>query len=132
MRNWINFTLNNILFGYKHKKKIVVAPKSKASLKFLNILVKEGFISGFSQTKENNTLVINLKWHHQKPPFTYFRNYNKPSLKRFVSYRELISLSYKLPGSVIILTSSSSNNGFITHKEAIKNKTGGKLICIIY
>jgi len=130
MQNWINFTLNNILFGYKHKKKIIVAPKSKASLKFLNILVKEGIISGFSQIKQNKKLIIKLKWHHQKPPFTHFKNYNKPSLKRFISYRELISLNYKLPGAVIIVT--TADKGFINHKEAIKNKIGGKLICIIY
>lgn len=115
------FTLfSNINNGILAKKNIIQQNKSKKVLKFIKILLKEGFIQNYKfSTKNENIIYIFLKINNFKK-IIYI---SKPSKKNYIKSKQIRNKS----GFFILSTSY----GFFTNQELLKYKYGGELICQI-
>ena len=60
-------TLSNIIVGYRDKRFMVCVPRSKISLKILNLFYHEGIIKGYSLDQNLRSLIVFLNYIEQKP-----------------------------------------------------------------
>ena len=135
----LNLKLTRIISFLKisiHNRNILVKyKKNQLLVSVLECFLKEGFISGFFEKdgyiyiilKYNSTgepVIKNLKIFYKRP-FEIFISHKEMKSKKF--YKEyLIKEGDK--SAIFIL---STNKGILTHKEALKNKVGGKLLFVI-
>lgn len=112
--------LNN---AAKAKKKEVVLPSTKLILSVAQSLEKAGFIEKVQ--KEGEILSLNLRYSHKEPILTKVRLISKPGLR---VYKDAKELEKKRGASILII---SSSKGILTHREAIKQRTGGEVIAEI-
>lgn len=118
----------------RHKKIMFKYPNSsKFILKFLNLLISEGLIAGYSSFKITKKkvgkrcgLIIFFRYH--KGRYNVLRaatSVSKPSCLKFISYYNLKNILFKHPSSIFFL---STNKGLISSKIANSFKIGGTLL----
>jgi ribosomal protein S8 len=116
--------LNQIMVGKKmEKRKIVLKKYSKMLLELFEIMKSKGKID-FKVDEENKTVQVEILKLNEcraiKPRyFTGYKGIDK-YLRRFLPSRNL--------GNLVITT----NEGLLTHQEAVANKIGGSLIAYFY
>ena len=111
--------------GYKMN----LIPYSKTAFLFLTQLYYEGFINGFSIVKFSNKKYIRvyLKYNSAgSPPFQKITTFFSRTTPIYLGFRELSKLYQTL--EVIFV---STSKGILPHKECVKKKLGGVLICSI-
>jgi ribosomal protein S8 len=135
----LNSRLTKIVSFFKisiqNKNILVKYKKNQLLLSLLECFLKEGIISGFFE--KDGYLYIILKYNSfgesimknlkivYKRPFEVHLSYKELKGKKFLK-------NYLIPegekSSIFIL---STNKGIMTHKDAIKNQIGGKLLLVI-
>ena len=75
--------LNNAI---TRKKDSLLVPDTKATKNILNVLEEQGFIRGY-QLKNNNLLIINLKYYKNNPVINSLKVISKPSRRIYFSTR---------------------------------------------
>jgi len=109
----------------------VKMPSSNLKVGITKILLKEGFISSYKETKlENNKkeLEITLKYGPSgEKVITGLRKISKPGLRITCDSKHI---PYVLKGLGIAIISTSK--GLLTDKEARSLNVGGEVICYIY
>lgn len=128
--------LNRIRNAQAVHKNTVIVPWSFLKYKIAKLLEREGFIE-LAESKgrrPKKVIKIILKYHKQgtlpsreRPAFTHFKRISKPGQRIYASYKELNS--YIKRGGIGII---STSKGLMTHKEAIKNKVGGEVLCEVW
>lgn len=116
--------INKIKINIKFKKNKLRIKLNKKDKHLIKILLKLNFIKYIKHYKNenydiflnNNNFLKNIK------------NLYKPSSKWSISKKELIKLSFKKKWILLL----STNNGIITNFEALKKKTSGILIAILF
>ncbi|HRZ85741.1 MAG TPA: 30S ribosomal protein S8 [Candidatus Paceibacterota bacterium] len=116
-------TLNQIMNAKKCKKTVIVVTRSsKLLIKVLEIAKDNRYIEEFSL--DNNRLSIKIGSLHEckaiKPRYYVGNEGIAKYMKRFLPAKDL--------GVIII----STNQGVMTHQEAIEKKIGGCLISYFY
>ena len=133
--NPVAYLINHVNIATTRKKpkiKILVTGKMLPLLKTMH---KLGCISRYVFLTKNNTntqlkhVVLTIPFFKQKPFFKSIRLVSTPSKKYTISLKALRLVSNSLRSSYAIL---STPYGVINHREAIKLKTGGLIICIIH
>jgi len=126
LNNQLANMLSIIRNGQRALLSQVAVPKSSLSLPILELLYREGFISGFSLQQENNFLIyeVTLKYHQGRPAIQELDCLSKPGKQKYITVKE-IKQKPKKSGLVII----SSTKGVITQREAVENNLGGCLLC---
>ena len=105
----------NIIFNKKNLRIVIF-------LKKLNLIYKYTLIN-----KKNIIFIkINLYFYKNKSPASFFKIVSKPSKKFFISYKSLRLLTKKTGNSIFLV---STPKGILTHKDAIKLKTSGFIVC---
>lgn len=132
--NLIADMLIRIKNTYLNKQSSVIIKYTKINLQIIKILLKKNYINNFEIYIKNSSykiIKIYLKykgWWIKKPYLTKFLQISKPGRKIYFKYKNFKNkiniLDYNL-GIAIISTSS----GILTHKEAIKLKIGGEILC---
>ena len=118
---------NASLAGHKS----VSAPASGVKKAILAVLEKEGFIRGFSSTKEEGgkeSLTVKLSYTSLgRPVFTQIERLSRPGKRIYVGRNEIPRLKGGL-GTVVL----STPKGLLTDREARHEKVGGELMLAIF
>ncbi|MGY6171904.1 30S ribosomal protein S8 [Candidatus Mycoplasma pogonae] len=111
------------------KHKSVNIPYSNKKVKILEIVLEEGYINSFETQGEgiHKMIVVNLKYKGTTSAITGMKKISKPGLKVYSSAQNLprVLSGY---GTAIISTSK----GFLTDKQARKEKLGGEVIAYVW
>ena len=145
----VNDTISDMLTRIRnanlaHKKTVSVS-KTKIHEKICEILEKEGFITSF-HISENNELIIHLKYQKTdsqgalansalvqgsgglgKPCITNLKRISKPGLRVYTNHKEIPKI---LGGMGIIILSTS--RGLMTDRDARSRHLGGEVICSVW
>ncbi|MGI6228703.1 MAG: 30S ribosomal protein S8 [Christensenellales bacterium] len=112
----------------RHEK--VIIPASKIKLAIAEILVREGYIKGFTviEKEVQNDIEITLKYagKNQKV-ITGLKRISKPGLR---VYADADSIPKVLNGMGIAILSTSK--GIMTDKEARAGRTGGEVLAYVW
>jgi len=119
-------TISNLISAIKNgslsKKPKIIQKYSKQSIKFLNILIREGFIKNYKI--EKNTINIYLKYKKNKSVINNIKYISKSEKFVYIKNKDL----YKIKKGFFLISTSL---GLLTLIEAKKYNVGGKLICKI-
>ena len=133
--NPVAYLINHVNIATTRKKPKIKLLISKRMLPLLKALHRIGcvsryvYITKYKKHLRLDYVILTVPFFKQRPFFKSIRLVSTPSKKYNVSLKALTLISNSLRSSFAIL---STPYGVITHKEAIKLKTGGLLICIIH
>ena len=107
------------------RHKDVEIPQSKEKLAIAGILLKEGYIKGFTKIENpvQNTLLVELKYVDDKNVITGLERVSKPGLR---IYSGVADLPKVLNGMGIAIVSTSK--GVMSDREAREQHIGGEVL----
>jgi len=123
--------ISNVNLAFKSKKRISVIICTKKILRLLKALRKEGCVSYLllgSRNPHRRRLVFSLYYYRHTTFFKHIQLLSTISKKFTVSLKALTILDRALKQTVLLLETSS---GIINHKEALRRRTGGLMLCLI-
>ncbi|OMH28435.1 30S ribosomal protein S8 [Motiliproteus sp. MSK22-1] len=110
------------------EKQSVAMPASKQKAAVAQLLLDEGYISGFSVSDEvKATLSIELKYFEGKPVIEKIARVSRPGLRIYRSKDELPKVSAGLGISII-----STSKGLMTDRAARAAGIGGEVLCSVF
>ena len=113
------------------KHDTVDVPASKIKVAIADILVKEGFISGYKMVDAGNfkDIQITLKYGKDKnvKAITGIKRISKPGLRVYANKEDLPRVLGGLGVAII-----STNKGIITDKEARQLNVGGEVLAYVW
>ena len=130
--NYYNFSdlLIRIKLAYKGHLTSIKVLKNKFTIKFLYLLQKIGLIRGFFFLKNDNYMLVYLKYMNGKSCINNINLISKPSNRIFWTLN-FLSKNYKRHDFSTIYIISTSK-GLITHNEALLIKNvSGEILCKI-
>ena len=111
------------------RHKDVEIPQSKEKLAIAGILLKEGYIKGFTKIENpvQNTLLVELKYVDDKNVITGLERVSKPGLR---IYSGVADLPKVLNGMGIAIVSTS--RGVMSDREAREQHIGGEVLAYVW
>ncbi|CAM9120071.1 unnamed protein product [Choristocarpus tenellus] len=106
-------------------KTFIIIPSVNICLKVLNIIWDEGFIQGYSRSK-NNEIYIILRYINGRPAIRQLTAVSRPSQRIYISSLDLCRLKPNL--GLLIL---STPKGIMNMEDAIYQTQGGEVLCYI-
>ena len=122
--------LTRIRNGNKANHKKITLPSSNEKKAIAQILLDEGFITGFNVEEDNKQgiLTIDLKYtENGERVISGLRRISKPGLRVYVKANEVPKVLDGL-GTAIISTSK----GLMTDRAARRENVGGEVICYVW
>ena len=122
--------LTRIRNGNKANHKKITFPSSNEKKAIAQILLDEGFITGFNVEEDNKQgiLTIDLKYtENGEKVISGLRRISKPGLRVYVKANEVPKVLDGL-GTAIISTSK----GLMTDRAARRENVGGEVICYVW
>ena len=124
--------LTRIRNGQRAGKTVVSSPGSKLRSNVLEVLVREGYIRGYSVTPSKRTevahdLAIELKYHEGEPVIREIRRVSKPGRRVYSGIRDLPRV-YNGLGIAIV----STPRGVMSDNEARAANVGGEVLCHVF
>ncbi|RME69787.1 MAG: 30S ribosomal protein S8 [Verrucomicrobia bacterium] len=107
-----------------------VVPHSRLKAGLADILLKEGFVAGVSEGKDergHKTLVIKLKYVDGVSAISGLTRVSKPGRRLYASYNEIPRV---LNGLGIAIVSTSK--GLMKDRDARRNRVGGEILCNVW
>ena len=111
------------------KHKTVDVPLSRVKNQIVEILVSEGYVSGYEIVEDGvkKTMRITLKYDDKTRVLSGLRRISKPGLRVYAKSDNLPKVLNGL-GTAIV----STNMGIVSDKVARKNKVGGEVLAFIW
>lgn len=111
----------------RHEK--VLIPASRLKMDILQVLLNEGYISGFEKIEDDKQglLSVTLKYNNKERVIKGLKRISKPGLRVYAKTNELPKV---LNGLGIALISTSS--GVMTDREARQKKLGGEVLAFVW
>lgn len=111
------------------RHKDVEIPQSKEKLAIAGILLKEGYIKGFTKIENpvQNTVLVELKYVDDKNVITGLERVSKPGLR---IYSGVADLPKVLNGMGIAIVSTSK--GVMSDREAREQHIGGEVLAYVW
>ena len=111
------------------RHKDVEIPQSKEKLAIAGILLKEGYIKGFTKIENpvQNTLLVELKYVDDKNVITGLERVSKPGLR---IYSGVADLPKVLNGMGIAIVSTLK--GVMSDREAREQHIGGEVLAYVW
>lgn len=109
------------------KREVIIRPSSRIIIKFLKIMQENGYIQEFSRIEDHRSgkLIIKLNGRLNKCRAISPRyNVKTTNLEAWIA-----NLLPSRQFGIIVLTTSL---GILDHKEALRKKTGGKILGFFY
>lgn len=121
--------LTNIKNGQAISLLSVRQLKTSINIQVLDVLMKLGFIRGYSEDKTNtNYIIILLKYYNGFGIIRDIKKISTVNRRVYITYNTLAKIKdYKL--KILVL---STPLGILSNDEALKLKVGGELLFIIY
>ena len=111
--------------GYRANKPSIEAVSTKAVDRFADVLVKAGYLEGY--TKEGVNMTVTLKYNGSKPALSGIKRVSKPGARIYAGYKDLPRVWGGLGVHVL-----STPQGVMTDKDARKLHCGGELIAQVW
>lgn len=102
--------------------------KSKLSIGVLDILKEEGFINSFIEDKkDNNFLIVDLKYDMGKPIISVLKRVSKPGRRVYSAISDLPKFYNGLGVTVL-----STPKGVLADYKARGLNVGGEVLCVVF
>lgn len=131
------YVINHLNLAMSRKKLSIKIKYTKKNLELVKVLHKIGYLNNFSvsttrdidslRSKQSLYIYMSPSFFKNTPFFKSLRLVSTPSKKHFTTLKALSTINKTLKSSVLII---STSNGLIDHKEAMRIKTGGTILCI--
>lgn len=109
-------------------KSEVTMPASKLKKSVADVLLGEGYISGFSVSEEAKAeLTIELKYFEGNPVIETIERVSRPSRRVYVGKNELPSINGGLGIAIV-----STSRGVMTDRQARESGIGGEVLCTVF
>ena len=108
----------------------VSIPSSKFRAKILDVLKQEGYISNYkviSETKNKNSLLVDLKYNNGLPVIREIKRVSKPGRR---IYARAVNISKIQNGLGLAIVSTSK--GIMSDNDARTKNIGGEIICRVF
>lgn len=122
--------LTRIRNGQRARKTVVKAPASKLRANVLEVLKREGYIRGYSQSELRpgvSELQIELKYHEGQPVIREIARVSTPGRRVYSKIKDLPKVSSGLGISIL-----STPHGVMSDAEARANNVGGEVLCQVF
>lgn len=122
--------LTRIRNAQRARMAVVVSPASKLRSNVLEVLQREGYIRGYSESEERkgvNELRIELKYHEGQPVIREIKRVSKPGRRVYTKIKDLPRV-YNGLGIAIL----STPRGVMSDAEARTANVGGEVLCRIF
>ena len=122
--------LTRIRNGQRANKSAVDSPASKLRANVLDVLQREGFIRGYSESelkKGISELRIELKYHEGAPVIREIRRVSKPGRRVYSKIKDLTPVYNGLGISIL-----STPQGVMSDGEARAANVGGEVLCMVF
>lgn len=130
----MNDKISELIINLKNagtaNKEVLEVSFSKLKLAVVNVLAKEGYISGVKQKGEGikKALVLEIAYKNDgTPKITDVKRVSKLSRRTYLGYKDLLPVKY---GHGIMILSTPK--GILTDKQAKKEKIGGEALFKIW
>ena len=108
----------------------VKIPSSKFRAKILEVLKQEGYISNYkllSDSKNKNSLVVDLKYHNGLPVIKEIKRVSKPGRRIYASADSIPRIQNGLGVAIV-----STSKGIMSDNDARLKNVGGEIICRVF
>ena len=108
----------------------VSIPSSKFRARILDILKQEGYISNYkflSDSKNKNSLVVDLKYHNGLPVIKEIKRVSKPGRRIYASADSIPRIQNGLGVAIV-----STSKGIMSDNDARLKNVGGEIICRVF
>ncbi len=121
--------LTRIRNGQRANLSVVSSPSSKLRKSLLDVLTREGYIRGYTMTKDGSFDQINveLKYHDGEPVIKNIKRVSKPGRRVYKKIDELPQIYNGLGMSIL-----STPSGVLSENEARDANSGGEVLCEIF
>jgi len=130
MSDPIGDMLTRIRNGQRARMSVVSSPASKLRLNVLDVLKREGYIRGYSESemrKGLHELRIELKYHEGEPVIKEIKRVSKPGRRVYTKIKDLPRV-YNGLGIAIL----STPQGVMSDSEARTANVGGEVLCRVF
>ena len=126
MNDPIGDMLTRIRNAQKRGRSSVACPSSKMRIRVLEVLQREGYIRGWSETEKDGfkELDIELKYYDGAPVISEIRRVSKPGRRVYSAVRDLPLVRNGLGVSIL-----STPKGVMSDAEARSHNVGGEILC---
>jgi len=122
--------LTRIRNGQRAKKGSVLSPASKLRRSVLDVLIKEGYIRGYTTTESEGNkadFTIELKYHDGQPVIREISRVSRPGCR---VYSKIKDLPYNYDG--LGMSILSTPRGVMSDSEARTENLGGEILCKVF
>ncbi len=122
--------LTRLRNGQHAGKRLVRVPASKLRARVLEVLEREGFIGGFTQTQIRDgiaELEVSLRYDRGRPVIRGISRVSKPGLRIYSGSKDIPAVNNGLGISII-----STPVGVLADHEAREKNVGGEILCQVY
>ncbi|PCI43617.1 MAG: 30S ribosomal protein S8 [Moraxellaceae bacterium] len=129
MQDPIADLLTRIRNGQMAEKAAVAMPSSKTKVAITQLLVKEGYLTGFSVEEADKKPILNidLKYHNGTAVIEEIKRVSRPGLRIYKGNQELPKVKAGMGVAVI-----STCKGVMSDREARAQGIGGEVICTVF
>jgi small subunit ribosomal protein S8 len=130
MSDPIGDMLTRIRNGQRARMSVVLSPHSKLRSNVLEVLQREGYIRGWSESemrKGLHELRIELKYHEGEPVIKEIKRVSKPGRRVYTKIKDLPRV-YNGLGIAIL----STPQGVMSDSEARTANVGGEVLCRVF
>lgn len=99
-------------------------PNSRLKRELLDVLLKEGYIGGYSVSQDGRDIEMIIKYHASRPVIESLRRVSRPGLRRYVGAKSIPRVQNGLGIAVI-----STSRGLMSDERARKEGLGGEVLC---
>jgi small subunit ribosomal protein S8 len=115
------------------QKETVLVPHSKLKMEIAKMLLKNNYIKEINRRGKKNKKILELVLNYDENNqglIKHIVRVSKPSRRVYFSLKEIKPRQGRRRGRGLLILSTSQ--GLLTDKEAVKEKTGGEVICEIW
>ena len=108
----------------------VKIPSSKFRAKILDVLKQEGYISNYkllSDSKNKNSLVVDLKYYNGLPVIKEIKRVSKPGRRIYAKANSISKIQNGLGMAIV-----STSKGIMSDNDARIKNVGGEIICSVF
>ena len=121
--------LARIRNGQMARKELVRVPASSLKKSMLDVLLREGYINGYSDAADSKhpAIDVQLKYFNGKPVISEMKRVSRPGLRRHVAAGDVPVVRSGLGIAVV-----STSQGVLSDAEARSRHLGGELLCTVF
>ncbi|MGU9952139.1 MAG: 30S ribosomal protein S8 [Gammaproteobacteria bacterium WSBS_2016_MAG_OTU1] len=105
-------------------KTVVSFPNSRLKRALLEVLLNEGYISGYVVSKDKWEIEMTIKYYASRPVIESLRRISRPGLRRYKGSKDIAPAQNGLGVAVI-----STSQGLMSDHQARELGLGGEVLC---